>query len=156
MVADAWARWPLERLNRLRIFTLDPASVPTQLRPFWMPYDERLDSAGRGYAGTRADFAQRALRHFVDHFVGIEGDAEKHAQLVTERLAPLDLPVRPNRLRLSDQELIELIRREWSVAGGRSSTMLPHLRRNLNVACEQGRFKDLFKRAAAEQRGALL
>lgn len=31
-----------------------------------MPYDDRLDYAGKGYSGTQTDLAQRALRRFCE------------------------------------------------------------------------------------------
>jgi hypothetical protein len=156
MVAREWAGWPEERLARLRLFTKDAANLPARLRPCVMPYDDRLDAVGAGYAGTQGDFAQRALRHFADHFAKVEGDAADHAALVEQVLAPVGVSERPVRRRYTDDELVDLIGREWAAVGGRSAAMLRRLRRELNVACEQGRFKDLFRRAAQARAGVLL
>lgn len=156
MVGRDWSRWPQPLKDRLRLFTLDPSGVPEGLGQNWMPYDERLESLGSGHAGTRSDFAQRALRHFATHFASAPGDAQQHAELVRRALAPFALPVVPDRERLTDREIVGLIHREWDAVGGRSGAMLTHLRRGLEVACEQGRFRLLFARASQERQGALL
>jgi len=157
LVAQAWSRWPAERLARVRLFTKDlPGGLPRALAAQWMPYDDRLDRLGDGLAGTQGDFAQRAMRHFAETFAGAAADVAADAARVREALAPVATPPRAERERLSDEELVALIRREWDVVAGRSGAMLARLRRELNVACEQGRFKDLFGRAAAERQGALL
>ncbi len=156
MVGREWAEWPQGLSERLRLFTLDPSGVPESLRQYLMPYDERLENVGGGYAGTRSDFAQRALRHFATHFASKSGDAREHAEMVRRALAPFTMPVAPDRERLTDHEIIGLIHREWDAVGGRSGAMLTHLRRGLDVACEQGRFKLLFYRAAQERQGSLL
>lgn len=156
MVGREWSRWPQTLKHRLRLFTLDPSGVPEGLGQSLMPYDERLETLGAGHAGTRSDFAQRALRHFATNFASTSGDAQQHADMVRRALAPFPLPVVPDRERLTDPEIIGLIHREWDAVGGRSGAMLTHLRRGLDVACEQGRFKLLFARAARERQGALL
>lgn len=156
MVAEEWAAWPRDRLSRLRIFCKDPpADLPVALRAQWMPYDKRFNSMV-GYAGTDGDFAQRALGHFAEHFAGSAGSASDHAVAVRTALAPYTAPPRPKRERRSDEELLALIEQEWDAVEGRSGAMLRRLRRELDVACEQGRFKTLFHRAAAQRRGALL
>lgn len=153
MVGREWSRWPPDLKDRLRLFTLDRSGVPEGLQQFLMPYDERLETLGAGHAGTRSDFAQRALRHFATHFASTSGDVQQHAEMVRRALAPFSMPVVPDRERLTDHEIIGLIHREWDAVGGRSGAMLVHLRRGLDVACEQGRFKLLFARAAQERQG---
>jgi hypothetical protein len=71
-------------------------------------------------------------------------------------LEPIEVRDRPDRTRMSDEDLVSIIVSEWEAVGGRSGAMLSRLRRDLNLACEQGRFKALFKRAAAARMGALL
>lgn len=151
LVAEDWAGWPAERRARLRLFSKGPSSgLPERLRGAWMPYDDRLERAPGDHAGTQGDFAQRALRHFVEHGMAREGgDAFHHASQVREALEPLTSLSKPLRERRTDEQLVELIQREWQAVGGRSGEMLRHLRRGVGVACEQSRFKDLFKRAAA-------
>lgn len=149
MVAQEWAQWPTERVERLRLFCKGPPSgLPPELSRQWMPYDDRLDLSGGARGGTQADFAQRALRHFAEHMGPQTGELDQDRQWVENALAPFILGARPDRRRMMDADLIDLIGREWDAAGGRSGAMLRRLRRELNIACEQARFKDLFLRAA--------
>ncbi len=152
MVAADWSRWPLERQRRLRIFCMDPPTeLPAVLREQLMPYDYDRFQAVSGFAGTRGDFAQRALRHFAERIAIQCGSTRDHAQAVTELLAPLAPVTWPSNQRRSDEELLALISLEWDAAGGKSAAMLRRLRGELGVACEQGRFKKLFHIAAAQR-----
>lgn len=156
MVAQDWIAWPAERLARLRLFSKDVSSfLPTSLAAQWMPYDDRLDQVPGGYAGTQSDFAQRALAHFAKTFAFLPGDSSVHARAVTTTMQAYEAKSRPERLRQSDAEIIALIGRDWEMTGGRAGATLIHLRSNLGVACEQTRFKDLFKRALAARGGVV-
>ena len=66
LVADDLASISGEDIARLRIFTSQAGreAVPTHLKRCCLPYDERLESLP-GYDGTRSEFPQRALCHFV-------------------------------------------------------------------------------------------
>ncbi|WP_292071318.1 hypothetical protein [Brevundimonas sp. UBA7534] len=153
MVADEWSRWPRERLARLRIFSKEkPSSAAAALLPAWMPYDDRLDFAGPNLEGTQGDFAQRALRHFATSLRST-ASAQTDSDSVRVALDGLSPRPRPVRIRRTDDEVIELIHAHWDHVDGRSGLMLRHLRDTLGFACEQGRFKTLFHKAAASQRG---
>lgn len=155
MVAADWLALPEAVQRRLRLFTKEkPRGEAARLAEYWMPYDDRLEAAGPGYAGTQTDFAQRALRHFVDK-LGVTGiSADDDAAAVQEALAGLEPPQRPERTRLDDDAISSLIAEHWEAVGGQSGLMLRHLRRGLGVACEQGRFKLLFHGVAAARGGA--
>jgi hypothetical protein len=157
MVAEAWIKWPERRLARLRLFSKEePAAGFGPLREAWMPYDDRLDAAMGGHKGTQGDFAQRALRHFVSEIgTGSTIEADRRATLAAlDGLSPREVPV---RTRLSDDDIMALVDREWDAVGGRSSAMLRRLRDELLVACEQGRFQALFRRIAVRRsEGAML
>lgn len=152
MVAEEWSRWPAERLSRLRLFSKErPSGVAEALAPSWMPYDDRLDAAGADLAGTQGDFAQRALRHFATALGGSSDTVADHDQVLSA-LDGLQARNTPVRHRLTDEAVLQLIHAHWETVGGRSGAMLRHLRGALGFACEQGRFKDLFKQAAAARR----
>lgn len=158
MVADVWARWPTERLDRLRLFSKEApgAGIGAPFDKAWMPYDDRLDRVDGGtYAGTQGDFAQRALKHFVDKFGAAPGDITDHRAAVLAALEGLEARERPMRERLDDNEIRMLIERDWSLVQGRSGAMLRHLRDTLGVACEQGRFKTLFHTVVSAPKGTL-
>ena len=159
MVADAWSRWPCERLARLRLFSKETPSgdLAKTFGPAWMPYDDRLDRFGDGlYAGTQSDFAQRALKHFVDKIGVAPKDVALHRKAVLSALKGLEARETPARERLDDTQIRTLIARDWALVEGRSGAMLRHLRDKLGVACEQGRFKLLFQAVASQRVGALL
>lgn len=149
LVADEWSRWPAERLSRLRVFSKErPTGAAEALAPCWMPYDDRLDAAGADLAGTQGDFAQRALRHFATTIQGSSNSA-MDGDKVLQALDGFQARRTPVRHRLSDDAVLQLIDAHWATVGGRSGAMLRHLRDTLGFACEQRRFQDLFKRAAA-------
>lgn len=151
MVAHEWANWPAERLARLRLFTKEsPAGMPEALASAWMPYDDRLDALGNGYAGTQGDFAQRAMRHFANT-IPDEGDLEADRAAVLRSLEGLTPRQVPTRTRHTDEEIKTMIGTHWDAVAGRSGAMLRQLRDTLGVACEQKRFKSLFGDVAAER-----
>jgi len=155
MVADDLSAWPAERRNRLRIFTgAWPANVAPPLRDAVMPYDRRFDAIGGPNPGIQGDFAQRVLRHFAEFVLPTTGRAslEEHRASVEAVLGLLKVRERPNRTKVPDETITQLILENWSAAEGRSSVMLRLLRDQLDVACEQGRFKDLFNAVASQER----
>ena len=137
----------IHQQHRLRFFGKKLNSVlPASLDRNWMPYDDRLDCAGTGYSGTQTDFAQRSLRHFVIEVLNKlqDGDACTHRSMVLESLSPLNKRVTPNRKRLSDQDIGIAIRNNWECGKGQSSALLRIIRRDLKIACEQSRFRDIY------------
>jgi hypothetical protein len=57
-------------------------------------------------------------------------------------------PPKPiSRAKATDEEIVTLIHRHWATMNGQSSRMLRHLRDHLHIACEQTRFRDLFRTA---------
>ncbi|WP_434730673.1 hypothetical protein [Rhizobium binae] len=138
--------------GRLRIFTgSEQFEIDPQLKPYHMPYDRRLD--GGPTPGTRADFAQRALRHFVTDILPASpaGDARDHAGRVLSAQDRWDRPVEKVGVRLDDEELLRVIREHWDSVQGRSTRLLRKLRDDLGIACEQGRFARLAATVRAER-----
>ena len=137
-------------LARLRIFgaSLAPA-LPATLRSALAPYDERLDAV---LPGTRADFSQRALLHFVRTVVERRGEPDRSADFEAVEAA-LDGVVPPDRLhrpRRTDDEILQLILARLGSQSG-IARILRALRDEEGVACEQARFSRLY-RAAVVQR----
>lgn len=139
---------PAAARQRLRLFTRAPLHrISDRLRPFVMPYDDRLDGPDSPVRGTRSDFAGRALRHFADHILTQldDRDAAGHAAAVAAAIADWSLPERHERVRYDDPTLRTLIAEHWEALGGSTSKLLPFFRRELNIACEQGRFASLVR-----------
>lgn len=142
-------------IDRLRLFTrADIRALPAPLRAAVMPYDDRLD-ASDGRPGTIADFAQRAMAHFAEHVLPYApaGGLEEHTGLVLSRLSPLMAPAKRVGRKATDEEIKAAIAAHFEAVGGQSSQMLRKLRDDLGLACEQSRFRDLFRGVVRTQRG---
>lgn len=151
MISGELLALPFPILSRLRLFTRAPLErVASQLRPFVMPYDDRLDGPDSPVPGTRSDFAGRALRHFATVIMadGDAGSSAEHAASVAEEISKWRLPEAPNRIRHDDAFILALIRSHWDDVAGCS---LRRLRKEFNVACEQGRFRDLARIVRVER-----
>lgn len=130
--------------SRLRIFTseLGARSIPEELQSFVMPYDERLE--GTSHAGTRADFPQRSLHHFVSALSGHSVDLRQAREMVEFAMQQSQRPAVRQGGRRTDEEVAELIRANWDRFAGQSSRLLRFLRDEAQVACEQGRFRNIW------------
>lgn len=151
MVADELESVGLSDIQRVRLFT-SPAGrelLPPSLLPAALPYDERLECV-RGYGGTRGDFPQRALRHFVEQVREPGQDLSRAALAVEKALALLKAPSMMKRPRLSDDEVKQLIRLYWDRCNGHASKLLRALRHEARVACEQARFSGLWRAVREE------
>jgi hypothetical protein len=152
MVREELATLPEQSRVRLRIFTsrAGMAAVPEALRDAVLPYDERLESIP-GYAGTKADFPQRALRHFVRevHRAGMSIDDERQGVQASLRHGKSQRTV--VRARATDQEISALLRANWDSQQGSSSRLLRFLRDEAKVSCEQKRFRGLWQSVQASR-----
>lgn len=140
--------------DRARLRIISTASQPVVgeiLRPFVLPYDDRLESLPGDRPGTRSDFVGRAARHFLRLLKADTGaGVEDHAQAVTRALAPYSARRTPVRTRMSDEDLLAALRQHWEAAGGRAGRLLRVLRDDLGLACEQSRFKELARQVREE------
>lgn len=144
MVSEDLSLCSADQIARLRVFTSRAGHnvLPTNLAKVAMPYDDRLEAVP-GYAGTQADFPQRAMRHFVEQLQAQWFKLEKSKNVVEESLAQHQKPEKIRRLRVDDEKIKDLIRRQWKKVGGRSAELLRYLRDDAGVACEQKRFAQL-------------
>ena len=151
MVSDDLASLNDDHIGRLRIVGPRNADrLPERLRPLLMPFDDRLDGPTFPIPGTRADFAARAGRYFVEEILAKHpgASAEVHGEAVRMALGVLPPPPKFSRSQQTDAEITALIIAHWKQSGGKSSRMLRILRDDLGVACEQGRFSHLFRQTA--------
>jgi len=133
-------------VSRLRIFTSKAGmdELPKRMRQCVMPYDDRLNSIS-GCAGTRSDFPQRAMRHFVQVLRATQQTLDDAHSAVEQSLAELRLRSIPTRKRLDDTAIKRLILLRWEDCHGRSAQLLRAIRDEEMVACEQGRFALLWR-----------
>ncbi|WP_236544532.1 hypothetical protein [Roseovarius atlanticus] len=143
-----------ESAQKMRVFGAGLAKhLPANIQHCLMPYDARLNGPQSPINGTMTDFPTRALHHFAmalheGRLCG-RSSAEDRCQ-VEEMLKGWSAPVIPVRKKMSDQEVISFVLKNWGKTDGRSGATLRLLRDSGN-ACEQTRFKDLFKHAAASR-----
>jgi hypothetical protein len=154
MVRDDLANVRPSDAKKLRIFTsqLGRRAVPANLEFCVIGYDERLEGL-RGFDGTRADFPQRALRHFIDVVKGHDQSLDSAHRSVAKALASLSIRSLPVREKKSDEEIMDLLRKDWTVYGGSAGRLLRGLRDDALVACEQSRFSQLWRQVRAELEG---
>jgi len=141
---DLWKVNP-SQLKKLIIFTspFGQKKIPLEWHSQVAPYDERFEDKKSGYAGTRVDFPQRTLRHFVEALGLQTVPIESAREAVSKLIGKLTKPVLPTRQKVSDEEVIRLIKRHWKTQLGNSHKLLRHLRDIDLVSCEQSRFKRL-------------
>jgi hypothetical protein len=157
MVAQDLADLPAKTLKTVRI--IGPRrreEIDSRLQANWLPYDARLDSPKTGMNGTASDFPHRALRHFVLHVLPkyTNGSAEGHAEAVEKALSKFKAYVRPRGQNTSDDDVVSAIVTMWKRHGGRRSSILRELRSELNIACEQSRFRKLADKVEAKLNAA--
>lgn len=153
MVHDDLAHVCASKVKQLRIFT-SPAGaqfVPRDLADCVMPYDDRLESVPR-YAGTRSDFAQRALRHFVEALEAASLPLEEARAKVIAALDRRPRPLRSPGRRVSDDEIRRALTAQWTLHAGSSTRLLRYLRDEAKISCEQKRFSRIWQALAAELR----
>jgi len=128
-------------------------AISSKLKERALPYDERLDGA-KNYKGTRNDFAQRALKHFVTEIDFINQNISSIKNDIDNFLKKYKKPDIPTRIKLSDEAIISLIQKNWYAYGGTRDKLHRYLRDTALVACEQNRFGTLWNqvRLAKEQR----
>lgn len=136
--------------RRVRIFGAGIAEhLPAHLAAAVMPYDARLNGPDSPIPGTMSDFASRALHHFAwclrDGVVSA-AHAEDDRQKLLRQMADWRTPNTPVRERMTDEEIVRFILEHWEETGGRSGASLRFLR-DSGHACEQSRFRDLFRTA---------
>lgn len=151
MVCDDLSTIDSDATPMLRIFTSEAgkAKLPEHLRHCVLPYDERLESLD-GYCGTRAEFPQRALRHFIEVLAG-HHLALRHAHIVTTKaLAGLKKRTPPPRRKATDAQIASMLREQWLSYSGKSASLHRYLRDTALVSCEQSRFQKIWREVLAE------
>lgn len=149
MLAPELIALPSDDLARVRIFTASPAArMPDALRPFRMPYDDRLDGPDSPCRGTLNDFASRALAHFVGLGRGTvpQASLDTDVEAVRSAIASWRGAQKFDRARHDDDAMLKLIAEHWESAGGSASRLLRYFRDELEIACEQSRFAALARR----------
>lgn len=149
MIGSSLLELPQSSLARLRIFGASLSEIlPNEVHCAIMPYDRRLDAIT---PGTRADFSQRALDHFVNSVTsdGCVQDCASDSAAVRRELALITAPQQTRRPRQTDDEILRLIRARLSSQSG-IGRVLRLLRDQDGIACEQSRFSRLYRAVVDE------
>ena len=122
-------------------------ALPQSLQANWMPYNERLEGIGNGYSGTQSDFAQRALKHFVHEVLPMHptGSTNDHQNITLDFLSPIVKREKIIGMKMSDDEIVALIKKHCNNGIVGPTEMLKLFRSNFGIACEQSRFRYLYK-----------
>ena len=150
LIGDELAALPKSDQARLRIFS-SPAwqrDAPAALVKLALPYDERLETTE--FSGTRNDFPQRALRHFIQALHGNALTLAEGRSAVEASMSRHALRVLPERQKRTDDEIRALLRRHWRTNNGSGDRLLRVLRDDLLIKCEQSRFRNLWQIVRAE------
>jgi hypothetical protein len=138
-------------VQKIRVFGAGLAShVPENIEPCLMQYDVRLNGPDSPIRGTMSDFPTRALHFYAMSLEQgqIEGRSlADDKRSIAKGLETWSAPEIPVRKKMSDDDVINFVLENWDATNGRSGASLRLLRDSGN-ACEQSRFKDLFKLAA--------
>jgi len=143
-----------DAVARLRIFT-SPTGVRRlneRLQTACLPYDERLNGIPK-FAGTRNDFPQRALRHFVTAIFRDDLSLAESKKLVSNALKSCSIPRAVKGKRATDDFLVSLIADYRSRTDLSATRMLRILRDELKVSCAQSRFVMLWNRVSVPTTG---
>jgi len=125
-------------------------AISSKLRERALPYDERLDGSKK-YQGTRNDFAQRSLKHFVAETDFINQDINSIKNNISNYLKKYKKPEIPARTKLTDDAILLLIEKNWRTYGGTRDKLHRFLRDTALVACEQNRFGALWNQVRANK-----
>ena len=122
-------------------------SVHQKSKDLVMPYDERFDGPDSTNPGTRSDFYQRILRHFVENILkeNLSSSYKEHSAAVYDFICTKRAALKVQRVQKSNEEIKKIIVTRWNDANGNSAKMLRILRDNELVSCEQSRFADIFQ-----------
>lgn len=151
MISTELLMLPKEAIEKLFIITSTAGQkvIDKELQPRCLPYDERLDGAD-AYRGTRNDFPQRALKHLVNEVDFQNKSINEVKKDVLHFLSSHAKPTLPKREKLNDEEIKELISKNWTSYLGKRESLHRYLRDVALVACEQKRFGALWNQVKLE------
>lgn len=146
LVVDDLSLVSPEKTENIRLFTSTAGVklLPKGVSQCAMPYDDRLETL-KGYSGTRSDFPQRAMLHFVQEMQVLGSSVTTSSMAVQKVMSDSKARMVPQRMKLDDHKISELIERSWETCDGSASRLLRTLRDDHLVACEQSRFSSLWR-----------
>lgn len=141
LIADELMLMSEETLEKVYIITSHAGqrNIAEKLKSRCLPYDERLDGSTL-YQGTRNDFPQRALKHLVSEIDFKNMSIQVIQSKVLDYMKSHAKPTLPARVKRDDEQIKQLIRKNWKKCEGNRERLLRYLRDISLVSCEQKRF----------------
>ena len=109
-----------------------------------MPYNEVFDGPDGTLRGTNRDFPQRSHADFIRRLKLFNNNFEKAYMSVKNDMRNWRPPTKHNNAKKSDEEIFNLIKSHEGKFT-KVSDLLHYFRYELKVACEEKRFKSLYK-----------
>ncbi|MDO7413095.1 hypothetical protein Q5X48_14895 [Acinetobacter baumannii] len=132
--------------DKLRLF-LHPTSykiLPEKLKKYYIPYTYKIESTS--FSGTKVDYCQRCLHHFIKFIYKPNQDLKASITAVEKFLSVIpEPPEKIKRPSVSDAEINTFILEGWELCEGRSLKLLRYIRDVKQIACEQSRFRNLWR-----------
>lgn len=118
-----------------------------ELFDYIMPYDLRLNSVDSPYRGGKIDFAQRAAHHLYDIVkANMQATAVEHQQMVFKSMESYgSLEDVKQSESIANEDLRELLIKEWKSAFGRPSRLLQLVRQKHGFSCSESRLNGVVK-----------
>lgn len=144
---------PARHLKKLRIITTAQATLPTRCQDQAILYDARLSGVKGGYGGAMTSLVQRAALHFMSTALADRRTltVESQRRRVDIALASVPVVIRSPRRVVDDASVVKAIEKMSHSEKSSFSTALNVLRHRKNIACEQSRFKELYRKAMHDE-----
>lgn len=154
MVLEDLASLRAEECKNFRIIGNDlDELLPIHLFDYFMPYDRRMNSSQVAMPGSNIDFGIRAVLHYVSRVLPNNPTLAEQKQAILDSLADVaETYVGAENVsrRATDEEVIDLIKEEWTALNGRKIMLLRILREKHQVKCSQQRFDKLYDVARSQ------
>ena len=146
LVYDDLTQVSNQTAQRLRIFGAGISRhLPDKLKNSVMPYDAKLNGPDSPFRGTTFNFGSRALLHFASHVRDgrINGNSlDEDKAILSNLMAGWRYPKFTARQSISDDDIVQFIRKQWAESNNRSRLNV-NLLRNQGFACSAERFQKL-------------
>ena len=132
----------------IRLFGyIDSNNLDPSIKRFFLPYNSSFDGPDSENIGIKNDFPRRVMRHYVEQVITQldEPDFEKEAKIVEEYLSIKAPPIKLNNKKFADEYIIGKIKEYNRETYPSHRKLLKHFRHELGIACEESRFKTLFR-----------
>ena len=134
--------------SKIRLFGFrDSNNLVESVKKYFLPYDPlKFDGPDSENNGIKNDYPRRVLRHYVERILNQlkEPNFEQESKLVEEYLSNKTPQIILKNKKYTDDYIIDKIKNYNKADYPTHRILLKHFRHDLNIACEDSRFKTLF------------